>query len=180
MRRSLLAVAACVAVLAGASPAGAHRQVVADPDDTGGRLDIRRAVVSHQGTGGNMDVIFRLGTFEKWAKRRIRVNNGGISFQIRRSPESSWSLEIHKRGDRLKATLVMCIEGQGCQLGNDSPYRVTRPNKKSLRVEVPKRDLGGVGQTMRWRAIAALVGRNCNGLCHVDTAPDNGLARHEF
>jgi hypothetical protein len=182
MRRTLLALIACVAVLAGAGPANAHRQAVSDPADTPGRLDIKRAVVSHEGTGGNGEITFRLGTYEEWAKRAVRPNRGVIRFNIRRSPESSWLLEIHKFSgqNRLIASIVMCIEGQGCDLENGSTYFVQRPNRKSAKVTVDRSDLGGIGPTMRWRAVTAYRGRNCNGFCFIDTAPNNGLAEHQL
>jgi hypothetical protein len=190
MKRLIAFPLALVTVVALGAPATAHKQVVTDPDDTGGKLDIRRMVLNHEGgaggaeaapTGvGNLTLIFRLRTFDEWHKRRLDEGRGNINFLVKRSPESSWRIRIKRRDDGdLGARLTMCIEAQGCGFGDVENYPVTRPTNKSVRVEVPKSDLGGVGQTVRWMANTA-SGRGCDGHCHFDRAPDSGLAVHNL
>jgi hypothetical protein len=180
MRKIILATAVAISLVAAAVPAQADKQVVSDPNDTRGKLDIRRAVLSHRGTGGNMDLIFKLGTYDEWAKRDVAGRRGSIVFFIRRSPESSWRLEIKRYpGGNFAATLVMCIEAQGCDFENGGAYDASRPNRKSAKVRVPKSDLGGVGNVVRWVATTAF-GRGCDGNCFFDRAPNQGLARHEL
>jgi hypothetical protein len=180
MRKVLIASAIALSLLAGATPAHAHKQVIDDPNDTPGRLDIKKAVTAHHGTGGDMNIIFRLVTYDRFFKKHLRLARGYIAFLIRRGPESNWLLQINRRPNgRLRATLVMCIEAQGCDFKNTQRYPVARPNQRTVRVVVPRSDLSGIGPVLRWVSETSF-GRGCKGNCHFDRAPNNGLARHEL
>jgi hypothetical protein len=180
MRRLLVLLAACTALVAMSLPAQAHRQVVADPNDTSGKLDIKRAVLSHRGSGQDTMLHFRSGMFEEFRNRALRGGRGSIVFQVRRSPESSWRIEITRRNNgNLVANLAMCIEAQGCDFQDSKSYPVTRPTDKSVKVKIPKADLQGVANTVRWLNNTAF-GRGCNGNCFFDRAPNSGLANHQL
>ena len=180
MRRFSVTLFLVLALTAGMAPAGAHLLTVGDPDDTPGRLDIREASLNHRGSGGDLRYIWKVRTYDRWFRRHVNPPKGNIAILIKRSQESSWRLEITKRASGgLRAHLSMCIEGQGCGLGEEETYRATRPNKRSVRVKVPREDLGAVGNKVRWLANSAF-GTGCGGNCHFDRVPDEGLARHEL
>jgi hypothetical protein len=179
MRRTIALPLALLAVLAMSGPAAADRQVVTDPNDTQGKLDIKRAVLSHGGSGADTVLTFRSGMFEEFRNRYLRGSRAVIVIQVKRGPESSWRIEIVKRPSGLVAHSSMCIEGQGCDFGPGDTYDVNRPTRKSVKVEIPKADLSGVGQTVRWLN-NTLNAHGCNGYCKIDRAPNRGLARHEL
>ena len=179
MRRLLLLTVASLTLFAGLLPAGADTLTVSDPNDTGGRLDIREAALFHKGSGGSLRYIWIIRTYDRWFQRHVDDGNGNISILVKRSRESSWRIKITKGSDGLRARLSMCIEAQGCGMGGEQTYNTTRPNKKSVRVRVPAEDLGAVGNTMRWLATTAF-GKGCSGHCHFDRAPDDRLARHDL
>jgi hypothetical protein len=180
MRRVLVLLAACTALVAMSLPAQAHRQVVNDPNDTQGKLDIKRAVLSHHGSGQGTMLTFRSGMFNEFRNRYLRGSRASIAFQVKRSRESSWLLQISRRNNgTLVANLAMCIEGQGCNFDPNDTYDVERPTDKSVKVKVPKSDMNGVGNTIKWFN-NTLNAHGCNGYCHVDRAPNGRLARHEL
>jgi hypothetical protein len=142
--------------------------------------DIKRAVLSHRGSGADTMLTFRSGMFEEFRNRYLRGGRAAIVFQVKRSPESSWMIEVGRRNNgSLVANLARCIEGQGCNFDPDDTYNVTRPSDRSVKVKVPKTDLNGVGNTVRWLN-NTLNSHGCNGYCKIDRAPNHRLARHEL
>ena len=180
MRRSLAVITLVLGLVAGMVPAGAHTLTVSDPDDTGGKLDVREAALFHQGSGGDLKYIWIIRTYERWFPRHLDDGNGKIAIFVKRSPESSWRIQITKGNDGLRARLSMCIEAQGCGQGDQETYDVTRPNKKSARVKVPAADLGAVGNNVKWRAVTYFGNAPGGAWNFIDGAPDGGLATHNL
>lgn len=179
MRRVLVVSLVALALVGGMLPARADTLTVADSNDTAGKLDIREAALFHRGSGGDLRYIWIIRTYGRWFPRHVDDGKGSIAIQIKRSPESTWRIQITKGNDGLRAHLSMCIEGQGCGFGDEENYKAKRPNKKSVRVRVPAEDLGAVGNKVKFLANTAF-GTGCNGNCYFDRAPDDGLATHEM
>ena len=178
MRRFLVALLVAALGLF-ALPAQAHVQLVGDPDDTRGRLDIKRARLNHDATS----VILMLHTYERWRKRSLRFlangkTMGRISFIFKNGPESFVRVDVNRRDDnKLWATIVFCNPA-GCDYDRASMRRAYRPDRRGVRVRVP-RDLLPSGPTLRWYSETAF-GKGCNGNCYFDSAPNSPrLARHE-
>ena len=179
MRGSLVALTLVFGLSTGMIPAGAHTLTVSDPNDTQGKLDIREAALFHKGSGNDLKYIWIIRTYRRWFPRHVDNGKGNFAILIKRSQESSWRIEITKGNNGLRAHLSMCIEAQGCGLGDEQNYNATRPNKKSVRVKVPAEDLEAVGNRMKWLANSAF-GTGCSGNCYFDRAPDEGLAKHQL
>ena len=179
MRRALTVSLLALALFGGMLPTRADTLTVSDPNDTTGRLDVREAALFHKGSGGDLKYIWIIRTYNRWFPRHVDGGKGYIAIHIKRSQESSWRIKITKGNNGLVGRLSMCIEAQGCGMGDQQTYQATRPNKKSVRVKVPEEDLGAVGDTMKW-ITATAFGTGCSGYCHFDRVPNNGVAKHEL
>lgn len=181
MRKSFAVAVALAVLVVMAGPASAHKQEVPDADDTQGKLDIRKATTWDRGSGGDERIVFILKTYEGWRNRVLGGGRGNIIFNIKRSPESSYNIEIHRRpgGHGLRSILVMCIEAQGCDYDQAIQLPVHKKNRHVVKTRVHRTDLAGVGQTLRWRGTTAF-GTGCDGNCFFDQAPDHGLRAHDL
>ena len=180
MRRIALAgMLAGALLIAGGLPAGAHVQVIEDPNDTPGKLDIKKAKLNHEGD----KVTLFLRTYDRWSKRALRHLSGGgtkgtISFQFKNGPESSVMVNINRKDDgKLWAVIVLCNTNQ-CFYNQAKMRRAYRPDRRSVKTTL-KREFLPARSTLRWRATTAF-GTRCDGHCHFDVAPKPPkLAEHE-
>jgi hypothetical protein len=60
------------------------------------------------------------------------------------------------------------------------PLRVWRPNRRSIKVELPVRLLGDDLDRYRWRAGWGNRALACAGSCHTDYAPHRGWFEHRL
>jgi hypothetical protein len=176
LRKALVVIGALSVFIASAIPAQAHEQVIEDANDTQGKLDIEKAkLIDNDAENERLKFLVRI--FDRWGKRAIRPSRGNIVFQIKRSPESSYRLEVTRRPNgNLQSWLVLCTP-KGCDYDNATQHPVSRPNKHSVETRIHHDDLEGVGNNVRWRAVTS-YGTGCKGLCHHDSAPNGSLANH--
>lgn len=177
MRKTFLIVGVITALIAVSSPAMAHKQEVSDPNDTSGKLDIKKATSIDRGSGLDEKFIFIVKTYGGWRKRDL-TGGGNFMIQFRRGQESSYQIEIStdKSGD-LTGVLVLCIEAQGCNYDKARPVPVRKRNKHVVKTWVKRDDIPGVGNNLRWRATSTWR-MGCGNNCPFDAAPDNGLEHH--
>lgn len=178
MRKTLVVLGVLSILMASAIPAQAHVQEIEDANDTQGKLDIKKAKMADNDA---MDerLTFSVRTYGEWAKRAIRPSRGNIVFQIKRSPESSYRIEITRRPNgNLRSRLVMCTP-KGCNYDEATGHPVSRPDKHSVKTSVHHSDLQGVGNNVKWRAVTA-YGTGCSGNCYFDSAPNGSLAEHNI
>ena len=178
MRRTTVIVAAMAVLAVLAAPAAAHKQEVPDPNDSPGRLDIKKATSIDRGSGPDEKFFFVVKTYRPWRKIHLAGARGNFRVQFRRGQESSYQIEISTdKSNDLTALLVLCIEAQGCDYENGVPVPIRKRNKKVLVTRVRREQVPGVGGALSWRATSA-YGTGCDGKCHFDSAPDNGLKFH--
>jgi hypothetical protein len=164
MRKAIL-LALVMTLVSVASPAAAHKQEVADPNDTQGKLDIKKATSIDRGSGPQEKFIFVLKTYDRWRKIDIAGGQGIFRIQFRRGQESSYQIEITAdKSNNINAFLVLCIEAQGCDYDNGVPVPVRKRNAKVVKTKVRREQVPGVGRNLKWRGTSA-YGSGCSGNC---------------
>ena len=178
MRRTAVIIAAMAVLTVVAAPASAHKQEVSDPNDTSGKLDIKKTTSIDRGSGPQEKFIFIIKTYDPWRKIDIAGGQGIFRVQFRRGVESSYQIEITTdKSNNINGFLVLCIEAQGCDYDNGVPVPVRKRNSRVVKTKVRREQVPGVGGTLKWRSTSA-YGTGCDGNCYFDVAPDNGLKHH--
>jgi hypothetical protein len=150
-----------------ATPAIADTVSVTDPNDTNGRLDIRRIAHSHAADGR---LKHRVSTYRRFGPRALR--HGHILLHLAPPSEDAHRYVLvfsYKR--RIRAVI-----------GDDQDFiglrRVTRPNRKSVVVWLRPTDLGDP-PSYRWQALSQWSAPTgpCSESC-LDHAPNRRYLKH--
>ena len=160
-RTAAVALLLSVVVDASAASAQGSRGVV-DRDDTGGPLDLAAASVSVREArrSQNDKVIFTLRTFEAWtvdvlAERSFDPNFVGFEFVGTRGQGSCIQVTAGADGRLHARSRRPCIPLPSASV-RELPIRVRRPNRKSVRFALARKELGRGKQRARtWRATSS-------------------------
>jgi hypothetical protein len=164
MRAHVILTAAVAALVLGTTvPAAAG--AAGDPDDTGGRLDIRRLVTREKGG----DLVGRIRTWDPWRNRVLRGRGPNrlfvwIDWEGDGSREAFVRL-IQRRGDR-RIRVELCGLDGACAA--DLNY-AARPDRRTVRFRI-----GVTSPDMEVRAASRF--QRAGSPCHPcrDRAPDRG------
>lgn len=167
MKKVLAAALVVVSLAALSQPASAVHQAVRDPQDTSGKLDLRR-------------VEMKPGLPRRWvlktheAFRANRIFDKGyllVYFDTFGTERADYYVLLQPTRKKLKGFLW-----KDKKPGNDDrrlgPTRVRRANKRSITTSAPFSKMRTPGLTYRWHVRTIYTGRNCKRVC-IDKAPDN-------
>lgn len=169
-RRAVAAAAGLLALLAAsialiAGPAAAAR----DPDDVGGRLDLRAVVATKEGVSAPLTVTVR--TWEDWGKGLL-AEDGPNRLFVLFDVDVDGDGDVRARVERSAGSLVALIENPD---GSTTTLAVERPDRRSVSFTVPigssADPLGDVGVAARTRSGR---GAACHPPCK-DRSPDSGF-----
>ncbi|HEY7876042.1 MAG TPA: hypothetical protein VIG64_13075 [Actinomycetota bacterium] len=182
--RVVFLVVACIAAAGGVAQADAD--LVRDPDDTSGRLDVR--YIRH-GHGTEMRLLrHRISTRSEWRNRLLRRRGAGriyLLFSTRRGDCAELRMRLARRNGELRAAL-QSYDPIGCgpydDFGGQSNFQrvdaeIERRRGTDLIVTFPRRELGRGVEEYKWSVWTELKSRRCERRC-TDFAPDEGGARH--
>ena len=168
MRRRSAGVALTVALLFAADIALASHQPVIDPDDTPGRLDVRRVLIEDL-----QPQQYEVRTYESW--RISRIYDDGffvIYFDTFGDERFDYYVLVRSMKTRLQSTLW-----RDRQKGNDRRIAYTRvrhPGPRLLRVNVPigKMRFGPARIQYRWQVRTLFISGKCYERLCIDRAPN--------
>jgi hypothetical protein len=161
-----------------AGPAAADVVTRKDPKDTLGRLDIRR--ISH-GHAGEDAVTHTITTYGEYSSRLLDWSQrpGGMLLLFIDGVDDGWEriVVVRWRDGRLRAPIFDEDRRVGMA-------QVTRPNRRTVKVTLQKRQLGDLGDPPQylWRAISLFRNRGrCKGVFScLDGAPNGREVRHRL
>jgi len=174
-------------LLAG-GPATADRLVVADANDTSGRMDIRRVIHGHLDAS---TVAHRVATYRRWRSRMLSAKGSGALSLIFSTEGNSCAealVIVDLKDGRLRSR-IRSYDPLGCGRGDDSggfgewrpiPQRPRRDNRRSITVFVPLDMLSKTElDQYRWSATTFFLqdGTPCSPHVCGDDAPDGGRER---
>jgi hypothetical protein len=160
-------------------PAAADSISRRDPKDTQGRLDIRR--ISH-GHRGDDAFVHTISTYRRFPSKLLRPSGraGGVFLLwLADDPSFDGTLRIvlvRWRNGRLRAPIFDFWTDR--RVGT---ARVTRPNRRTIRIVIPKRALGTLGEHpgYYWAATSVYWDRGaCSEDGCWDGAPNRRAVRH--
>lgn len=149
--------------------AAAHHADTTDPNDTRGRLDVKRVRFDHQGPPN-----WRVVTFSKWTIRGM-WDRGYIMVLLDTAggEAAEYYLLVRSNGRSLEGSLWRArAVGPDSRLGS---AKVWRRSGRSVTVQVRLRrlDFGEKRTVYRWWAHTTFTDDVCRRSCH-DRAPDRG------
>ncbi len=177
--RGLIA-ALLVALLA--VPASANVRSIRDGNDSPGRLDVKGAGHGHGERAGTL--VHRIKTREPWRNGALRDNLSKIVIDFEVNGDLTRQLTIDVNEDnKLVATMRDLESDRSVGRG-----RVTRADRRSLRVSFGKKLLGNRVHSYRWRVTTSYQ-RDGHPKCDedehgnlpcLDRAPNKGMVRHRL
>jgi hypothetical protein len=162
------------------APAAADVVTRKDPKDTAGRLDIRRVSHGHAGEGA---VTHTITTYRRFASRLLRPHGkatGVLQLWIDGDSDDGWwarQVVVQWRNGRLRAP-IFDAETQR-RVGR---AKVTRPNRRSVKVAIKLSHLGDLGESREyfWMAVSDFWNQTrCKSSCW-DFAPNHRTIRHRL
>jgi hypothetical protein len=170
-----VAIAGALVLALFAAPAAADVVTRKDPKDTPGRLDIRR--VGH-GHAGENAVTHTITTYRRFSSRLLIPKRGAFVL-VTATPEGEGRIiVIWWRNGRLRAP-IFDMETER-RVGS---AKVSRPNRRAVRVTLEISQLGDLGDPARYRWVALSLFRDkggCKGEGCVDIAPNRGSILHRL
>jgi hypothetical protein len=167
----LASLVAVLILLVTAANAGCCSASHLDPDDTPGRLDLKRITYIKDGTQAPMRVTIR--TYQSWRSRYLTLFSGNavrVRLEVDDDPEADYVAAI-----RFRKGLVAVISGEGRIF---DPIRVRRPDLRTARFRIPGQsppnpNATDIGISAKTEFIASVTCDPASGgtLC-VDLAPD--------
>lgn len=163
-------VAASIALLAiVASAAPAFHAGVADPNDTRGRLDVRRVRLAHRG-GTEVTVI----TFASWSPSAIwDRGNLYVFLDTSGGPDAEYFVLVRSTGQDLQASLWRDRPDRRDRFLRNVKVRRKTSNGASVRLPIKSLEFGGFRTSYFWWATTTFTSDRCRRTC-VDRAPDDG------
>lgn len=160
--------AAAATVVTIALVAGAHDTDVTDPNDTKGKLDVRRVRLDHDTKTPRWTVV----TASRWTNREM-WDRGFIEVLLdtRRDEAAEYYLLVRTNRSRLEGSLWRLQRvGPDSYLGT---LRVSRPSRRSATVEVQlwRLEFGDKRDFYRWWVHTVITSSVCPRTCH-DVAPN--------
>ena len=164
--------AALLTIVVMALGAGAHHTDLMDPNETRGKLDVRRVRFDHTGAA-----TWTVTTFSEWTTGSI-WDRGYILVMLdtQAGAPAEYYLLIRSRGASLVASLWRHRNvGSDTYLGT---VPVKRPTSRSATVQVAlfRLDFGEKRTFYRWWVETVFTGDRCRRTCH-DRAPQTDPAR---
>jgi hypothetical protein len=171
VRRKVVAVAVAVgAVSVLPFLAGAEPEVFKDPDDTRGRLDIKRVEMG----GSNDRVRYKIVTYPRWKTSAVRDQAYiVILFDTFGNKRFDYYALIGSNGSKLYGGLWRDRKNKSDRkVANLSAWR---PGKRSVGVRIPigRMRWPETRAFYRWRAQTLFTGKNCRSVCF-DVVPNSG------
>jgi hypothetical protein len=162
LKRAVVAGLAVSLVLSlGADPAAADSAYRRDPNDTAGRLDIRRIAHGH---AGEDEFTHTVKTYQRFRSRLLRPRRALIAMFVETDAAFMCVVVVWRNGS-LRAPIFDDCEGR---VGT---AQVTRPNRRSVRVTLSESDLGGPSVYL-WGGLSYLAGTGgCARECFDETRP---------
>lgn len=185
MRTWIPALSLAAVICVSASAALADRRVVRDGDDARGRLDVKVAVAGHKSTGksGHDLVRHRLTTFAPWGRKVLGDASTDVQFLFDTDDDHAADVQVTVDLRRGRLVALETDLDSGTSVGR---ARVWRPNRRSVAIALPKRNLGG--GDYRWYAATAFH-RDGSKACGTsgdavaicgDRVPNKGFVHHEI
>jgi hypothetical protein len=157
------------------SAASADLKTLDDPNDTQGKLDVRRVIVDHD----DRDRMFKIKTFEGWDKGILEPGKSSIRVNLKIDADSYYTIEIMKESDgKLHAYVIFCKDGM-CNYDQVESVIATKPNRRTLRFVIRRGMIPKIVDVLRWKVEMA-SGSGCDGNCYFDQAPNSGYERHSL
>ena len=164
------------------SPAGADSSSTTDPDDTSGRLDIRRLAHGHD---GEVNLRHRLRMSNDWSNRAL--SGIGTEIYIWFSTDTDEYAElrgvIDRHEGRLYAEMEKYDEAEGsADIQSLARIEVTRPSSRAVEISFPRSLLGASTTHYYWSATAYFISSRISA-CHEgcqDIAPETGSGRQRI
>ena len=172
MLRRGIATAVVGALVWTGSAAMADVKTLNDPNDTQGKLDVRRVIVDHD----DRDRKFKIKTFEGWDKDILEPGKASIRVNLKIDEDSYYSIEITKDPGGLRAHVIFCKDGM-CNYDQSESVGATKPNRRTVRFTIRRGMIPKITDVLRWKVETA-TGSGCDGNCNFDLAPNNGYERH--
>lgn len=147
----------------------ADERMVRDPEDVGGKLDIKKVWHDHSDSGR---LRHGLTTFESWRARRLRCR-GNLHFVFAAQDRD---VRVTFRDGSLRAEII------DTQSGNViGETRVRRPDSRSVVISLGKGFFGADASAYRWSVhsewLSACPGDGGDPHSHLDRAPNKGSIR---
>jgi hypothetical protein len=171
-RRAGFLVAIAVAIATIAALATASHVPVADPDDTRGPLDVRRASLHHDDGPPEWTVL----TFRTWSTSSIWDSGHVFVFlDTLGSREPDHFVHVGSTGNQLRAVLWRTFPSGGPRDRALRRVAAWRDSKRgaSTRVRLRSLTIGPHRTFFRWWVYTSYVGIRCRATC-LDRAPNGG------
>ena len=168
LRASAPFAAALVTVALVAMVAGAHHTDLLDPNDTGGKLDVRQVRLAHQPLPPMWTVV----TFAEW-RTRAMWDRGYIMVLLDTSAGegAEFYLLVRSVGRVLRGSLWRArVFGPDSYLGA-VPVRRLSPRSASVQVGLSRLKFGAKRSFYRWWVQTVFTGQTCRRTCQ-DRAPN--------
>ena len=168
--KRLLVLAVAVVLASTALIASATHQEVRDPNDTRGKLDIRRVEIV--GDAANRWVIT---TDRGWAVRRI-FDRGFFLIHFDTFGDDHYDYYVLLRSDRLHMEGTLWRDPKNSRDRQIGTAEVSRPNRRSVKVTVPLRRMRfpDAAVNYRWHARTLFIRKGCLKKVCIDRAPNRG------
>jgi hypothetical protein len=171
-RLRVVLVATVVALAAAATPAGARHEVVEDPRDTPGRLDVQMVRLRHDEGPPQ----WRIVTFARWTIPQIwDLGYLVVELDTRADDAIDFRVVVRSDGRRLEATLYRVRRDGATKATGTVPAGKAGGRASAVRVPLRKLEVGSNRLVYRWSVATLFTGSTCPKSC-LDRVPDVGLA----